>query len=284
MRNLISLLLFFSLTFLYSQQDLFLSPQKYNRAHYKTIREVFTPPSGFKRIHLEESSFGHYLRNLPVVDSVVVLTFKGATFKVANDTTVAGVIPVAIEGKSLWHCMDILQVLHMDYLESNNRKQEISYPLPEGTSLSWLEWQNGVRPVFKGLKFVKESRHPKLVSVYKIVQDSSVKNFRRYCNTIFEFSGTQTFWHNSPHIKLAEIQPGDFIVKKGDKGHAVLIVDLAINEKGEKVALIGQGDTPACQFYLLMKEHNPWFKIDENVGYPDLPIRKKMYWSGLRRF
>lgn len=224
---------------------------------------------------MKESSFGYYLRNLPLTLSVAVLNYRGTVFKVSDDSTVAGVIPIAIKGKNLWQCMDILQVLHMDYLDSQKRKSEINYYLPEGTKFSWLEWQKGLRPVFKGLAFQK---------IKQAQVDTSAASFNRYCNTIFQYSSTQTFWHYYPDLKFADIQPGDFITKKGKKGHAVLILDIAINEMGEKVALIGQGDTPACQFYLLQKNGNPWFKIDKDMSYPDLPISKKMFWSGLRRF
>ena len=104
-------------------------------------------------------------------------------------------------------------------------------------------------------------------------------------NTLFEYSGTQAFYHYYRSIPLSDLQIGDFIVKKGKNGHAVMIVDLAKNVKGDLVAMIGQGDTPACQFYLLKQPNgNPWFPINLNDPAPDLPIKKKMYWNGLRRF
>ena len=81
------------------------------------------------------------------------------------------------------------------------------------------------------------------------------------------------------------MQIGDFIVKKGTKGHVVIIVDLARNKEGNLIALIGQGDTPACQFYLLnYKKDNPWFPINTTNEVLPLPIKKEMRWEGLRRF
>jgi len=63
-----------------------------------------------------------------------------------------------------------------------------------------------------------------------------------------------------------------------------MIVDLAENKRGERRAIFGQGDTPACEFYLLRGENgSPWIKIDP-AGPPPLPIRKIMEWKGLRRF
>ena len=57
------------------------------------------------------------------------------------------------------------------------------------------------------------------------------------------------------------------------------------DKNGNFRALIGQGDSPACQFYLLnYKNKFAWFPVDFNKKSLPLPIRKKMTWDGLRRF
>jgi hypothetical protein len=106
-----------------------------------------------------------------------------------------------------------------------------------------------------------------------------------YLNCIFNYSDTQTYYFGLDSLNRAELQIGDFIVKKGKKGHAVVIVDLAQNQRGEWVGLIAQGDTPACQLYILnyMKD-NPWVPLNFEEDALPLPIRKKMTWDGLRRF
>jgi len=193
-----------------------------------------------------------------------------------GDESVASVVPVAIFQKRLWQCMDILVMFHVDYLNSIKNQSQVNYPLPDGTMIAWDEWKTGLRPEFKGTTFNK---------ILYGSPDESSKNFDRYLNSLFAYSGTQTFYHYYKDIPLKNIAPGDFITKKGNKGHAVLIVDMAENAHGEKVALIGQGDTPAVQFYLLKnKNGSPWFKIDESFKHPELPIKKKMFWDGLRRF
>jgi hypothetical protein len=98
-------------------------------------------------------------------------------------------------------------------------------------------------------------------------------------------SHTQQFYHAYEPITTNELQIGDFIVKKGSKAHAVMIVDLCQDQNGNKMMLVGHGDTPACQFYLLKyKGKQPWFPIDFTNQILPLPIRRKMPWSGLRRF
>jgi hypothetical protein len=81
------------------------------------------------------------------------------------------------------------------------------------------------------------------------------------------------------------LQIGDIIIKRGTKGHAVIVVDLAKNEIGDMIVLIGNGDTPACQFFLLNHKRNkPWFSVDFNRERLDLPLKRKITWDGLRRF
>ena len=124
------------------------------------------------------------------------------------------------------------------------------------------------------------------MKMHKIADiDSSKRSFESYLNTIFAESHTQQFYHAYKTIDRDSVQIGDFIVKKGSKGHAVMIVDLAKDEKGDVIALIGHGDTPACQFYLLKhKKKDPWFPLDFARNSIPLPIRRKMTWDGLRRF
>ena len=115
--------------------------------------------------------------------------------------------------------------------------------------------------------------------------NSTKNNFNRYLNLVFAESHTQQFYFAFPVIERHKIQVGDFFVKKSIKGHAVMIVDLAQNAKGDLIALIGQGDTPACEFHLLnYKKNNPWIPLDFSREDIPLPINKKMTWDGLRRF
>ncbi len=243
----------------------------------ETVRQRFEPPAGFTRMVVPDNGFAAWLRQLPLKESGnPVLDFRGKTFKQGNDTTVAAVADMNIKGRRLEQCMDVLLRFYAEYLIETGKQDSICFPLPDGLTLSWQQWRAGLRPHFKGLHFqLRQSA----------AAGSSTKSFRRYLDTIFSYSGSQTFYHYYPQIPLKDIRSGDFIVRKEGKGHAVLIVDVAQNARGEKAALVGQGDTPACQFYLLKgKNGSAWFPLNSDVPYLHLPIKKKMYWRGLRRF
>ena len=149
-------------------------------------------------------------------------------------------------------------------------------PLPGGHRIEWQEWKAGFRPVFRGI----------VVSMFRSAQpDSSHQSYMSFLNTVYSESHTQQFYHAYLSVERREIQIGDFIIKKGTKGHAIMIVDLAQNEQGQKIALIGNGDTPACQFFLLnYRTDNPWIPLNFDQEALTLPLRRKMTWDGLRRF
>jgi len=172
--------------------------------------------------------------------------------------------------------MDILVRFYSEYLWEKNEQGNLSLPLPGKQSLKWSDWQQGYRPKFRGINF-------DLIKSEKC--NFAKNNFNKYLNLIFAESHTQQFYFAYPVIERQNIQVGDFIVKKGVKGHAVMIVDLAQNANGDLIALIGQGDTPACEFYLLIYNNdNPWIPLNFSEELIPLPIKKKMTWDGLRRF
>lgn len=239
-----------------------------------TIR--FPPPPGFTRVKVAPNSFGAWLRNMPLLKpGSPVKDYRGHIFKKPWDSTVAAVTACTISGRSMDQCMDILMRFYAAYLHKNNRLADLILPLPDGSAYGFTQARQNLVPVFKGLHF-------------RLQPDKHLRNplsLNRFLNIVFELTGTQAFYYHYRKIPLDSVQPGDFIVKKGRKGHAVLIVDMATDGMGNRMALIGQGDTPACGLYLLKeRDGSPWFPISSKQNFPDLPIHKKMYWDGLRRF
>jgi len=242
-----------------------------------TIERRFASPNGFKRVQVSASSFAAYLRRLPLMpEGSPVLDYRGRVIKKGTDSTVAAVVDMDIRGRKLEQCMDILLRFYSSYLMETEQRDKILFPLPDGLRLSWKDWADGFRPQFKGVHFsLRKTSRP----------DESLQNFNRYLNTIYNATGSQTFFHFYPPVPLQDIRIGDFITRKQRRGHAVLIVDMVENAQGDKQILVGQGDTPACAFYILKnKNGSPWFPLDESKAFPALPIRKKMFWLGLRRF
>ena len=242
-----------------------------------TILDIPLPSIEYRRINIDSSSFGAWLRQLPLKKPPAdVLDFNGHIFKPSNDSAVAYVVDLPIQGRRLEQCMDIVVRLYAEYCWMNQCEEELSFPLPGGYWLAWESWEKGFRPEFRGIKMSLEK---------KIKGDSSYRNFNKFLNTIFNHSHTQQYYHAYQLITREDVQIGDFIVSKGTKGHAVLIVDMAIDHGGNKIALIGNGDTPACEFFLLNSyQKRPWISLSSDRDVLPLKLRRKMTWDGLRRF
>jgi len=242
-----------------------------------TIRSRFPTPPGFSRVEVEAGSYGDYLRSLPLLPiNSPVKDYRGRIWKSAEDTSVAAVVDWEIAGRKLEQCMDIIIRLRAGYLLESGQADEIVFLMPDRSELKWEDWKTGLRPVQSGWSFpLKPLAKP----------DDSRQAFEGYLNRIFNYSDTQTYYFGLDTVDVQNIQIGDFIVKRGKKGHAVVIVDLAMDKDGNRVALFAQGDTPACQLYLLSyRKNNPWVPLDFSKEALPLPIRKTMTWDGLRHF
>jgi hypothetical protein len=241
------------------------------------VLDIPLPSSSFKRLPAEPGSFGEWLRHLTLKEKKTpVLDFRGKVFKSGEDSIVASVLDIDIKGRRLEQCMDIIVRIYADYLWAGKQTAELSLPLPGGTYLNWVTWKDGFRPIFKGIKVtLKKNAAP----------DSSKQSYTKYLNTVFAESHTQQFYYAYKPVPREEIAIGDFIVKKGTTGHAVMIVDLAKNSHGDLIALVGNGDTPACQFFLInYKNKQPWVPLSFDKNQLELPLKRKMTWDGLRRF
>ncbi|KAA3654775.1 MAG: hypothetical protein DWQ10_17615 [Calditrichaeota bacterium] len=241
------------------------------------LSKRFPPPDGFTRVPVRSNSFAAFLRSLPVKPvASPVLDYKNRIVKDGADTTVAAVVQLNIKGKKLEQCMDILQRLFAEYCIQSGQEKKIGFLLPDKTKFFWHEWREGWRPVRAKDKYpLQKIGH----------QARSRDTFEDYLKEIFYHSGTQTNYFGLKKIAPAHVSIGDMLIKRGPRGHAVLITDMVENSEGIRMALFAQGDTPACQLHILQNTSGmPWIPLDVSQPSPELPIRKKMHWNGLRRF
>jgi len=241
------------------------------------IRDIPLPSTIYKRIQVKTGSFAEWLRNLPLLKpGSDVQNYRGGIFKTGLDTAVAYVVDLDIKGRRLEQCMDILVRLHAEYLWENKRVKNLKLPLPGGYWLKWEDWRNGFRPVFKGID----------VDMHKSSQfDSTHRTYQLFLNTVYSEAHTQQFYHAYQRLDRLTVEIGDIIIRKGTKGHAVMVVDMAKNDQEELIVLIGTGDTPACQFFLLNhKKDRNWIPLKFDQEILELPLKRKMGWDGLRRF
>ena len=66
------------------------------------------------------------------------------------------------------------------------------------------------------------------------------------------------------------MQTGDLFLDVAT-GDAAVVVDVCVNENGEKAFLLGKGGKPAKQFHLLTNpahEEDPWYYYESELQYP----------------
>jgi len=63
------------------------------------------------------------------------------------------------------------------------------------------------------------------------------------------------------------MKPGDILIRGGAPGHAVIVVDMAEDKKGNKLFMLAQSYMPAQEIHVLKNNNNrslsPWYSMAE---------------------
>jgi len=119
-------------------------------------------------------------------------------------------------------------------------------------------------------------------------QGLSHASLRRWLDIVFTYAGTLSLSRElQPVPRLTDAAIGDALVHGGTPGHAVLIVDLAVEPaSGRKVALLAQGFMPAQSMHVLRNPFDPalspWFALAD--GQPIVMPAWTLRPDELRRF
>ena len=86
------------------------------------------------------------------------------------------------------------------------------------------------------------------------------------------YSGTLSLYNELKSIDDSDFKIGDMLIKGGSPGHIVMICDEVINDKGERLFLLFQGNTPAKSVHLVknLEDSNisPWYQLKEDEVIP----------------
>lgn len=201
------------------------------------LQQRFEPPSGFKRIDLEADSFGAWLRGLPTrTDRTHVLAFDGRKL----DSPSAAVVLMDVGTKDLQQCADTAIRLHAEWLWSRGQADRLTRHFTSGDAVDWKSWRKGKRWWLKGND---------VESGYTASADTSYTNFRTFLDVVFTYAGTRSLHRDAKRVQTP--MPGDFYLQGGSPGHAVVILDVAVDGTGRRAALIGQGFMPAQELHVL---------------------------------
>lgn len=212
----------------------------------ETISQRIPPPVGFRRTQEPASSFGAWLRQLPLKpEGEPVRLYTGAV-KPRQDVH-AAVIDIDVGNRDLQQCADAAMRLRAEWLWAVNRPNDIAFNYTGGGRVPFSRWARGERPWESGKSWNRKGK-----------PDASYASFRRYMTQVFAYAGTYSLERELKPVALADIAIGDVFIKGGFPGHAVIVADMVENEAtGEKRFLLIQSYMPAQDMHILVNPADP---------------------------
>ena len=220
-----------------------------NPHNYATVGDIPTP-RGYERVNGNDATYAWYLRSLPLKEKgskVQLYTGGDSRFQSLNYAVVD--LPLLSNAEQ---CADMCMRLRAEYLFKTGQYSRIQFKNVNGNT---MRYGGG----------------------------SSRKAFEHYMRNVYDVANTYSLSRELECRPLKDIQPGDvFVYAAADRpgnqqyGHAVMVIDVAQNEHGEKAFLLAEGYTPARDIHVMRNFENPfnspWFILDEDAEDLNLAV------------
>ena len=221
-----------------------------------TIEKRIKVPENFERTKVDTTSFSYYLRTLRLKPHGSTVTlFDGRTK--TNYNIYDAVIDLPIGNKDLHQCADAIMRLKAEYLWNQKRYSEIHFNFVSGLRADYSKWMEGKRIVYAG-----NNTH----WTDSGTASNTDKDFWNYMECVFRYASTLSLTKELKSVPIESMQIGDVFIHGGAPGHAIIVVDMAINpETKEKLFLLAQSYMPAQEIQLLKNPNNeglsPWYSL-----------------------
>ena len=113
---------------------------------------------------------------------------------------------------------------------------------------------------------------------YRLAADASRKSFDQYLEKVFSFCGTASLDKQLVAVHdFGQITAGDVLIRGGAPGHAMQVIDIAVNATGRRIYLLSQSYMPAQDMHVVINPTNsqlsPWYEVN------DQPVIKTPEWT-----
>ncbi len=223
----------------------------------RTVEAVIRPPEGYERVEAEPGTFAHWLRRLPLKQGrPAVLLYDGS--EKANQDAHHAVIDIDVGEKNLQQCADAVIRLRAEYLYSKGDYEKIHFNFTSGHKAEFSKWAEGYRPKVRGNKVEWNKTSGR---------DYSYPSFRKYLDVVFTYAGSYSLSREMHGVSdVEEMRIGDVFIQGGFPGHAVMVVDMAVNAGGKKIFMLAQSYMPAQDIHVLKNPNDqalsPWYDIE----------------------
>jgi len=209
------------------------------------------PPSGFARLSVPADHFGAWLRTLPIKPGRPPVHLYDGRLKGTQDAHFA-VLDIDVGKKNLPQCADAVMRLRAEYLWAAGREADIRFRFSNGEPAPWSRWKAGDRPHALGNKvWWTKGGAPR----------GGYGEFRRYLDTVYRWAGTASLARELVRVE-GEAEPGDVFILGGHPGHAVIVLDVAVDSRGRRLLLLAQSYMPAQEIHILrgpLPALDPWY-------------------------
>lgn len=232
-----------------TQQDApLIAPDTSNSNLYPTIGSI-PLPAGYTRIPAAAGSYTAWLRSLPLKKNKTVFLYNG--MPKANQSAQFAVIDMPVGNKDLQQCADAVMRLYAEYLYS--------------------------RQQFDAIDFTDNAH-----THYRLPAGAGRAAFDQYLEKVFSYCGTASLEKQLRAVPdFSLLQAGDVLIKGGSPGHAMQVVDVAVNQARQKIYLLAQSYMPAQDIHIVVdpgqQRLNPWYPADNSatIETPEWVFRKE---------
>ncbi|HMK03651.1 MAG TPA: DUF4846 domain-containing protein [Ferruginibacter sp.] len=203
---------------------------------YAHIKDI-PLPAGFRRESCDVNSFTAFLRNTGLKKNKTVQLFNGRLKD--NQSAQYAVLNITVGNKNLQQCADAVMRLRAEFLFLQKRFEQIIFSDNDNT-------------------------------VYKFSAPYTRENFMLYLQRVFGMCGSASLSKQLKAVAdVSDIQPGDVWIRGGFPGHAVIVMDVAVNDAGKKIYLLAQSYMPAQDIHMLKNPMNdglsPWYEVNDDL-------------------
>lgn len=221
---------------------------------YPTIGTI-PLPTGYHRVTTEPGSFGAWLRTISLKKSTTVYLYNG--LPKTNQEAQFAVLAVSVGHEDLQQCADAVMRLRAEYLFSQGEYEAIDFYTEQGIRLNFQKWA--------------WARHVDLKQAGNIADARRRAEFDKYLRELFMYCSTRTLARLLVPAVYREVGPGDVLIRGGAPGHAMLVVDVAEDEKGHRAYMLAQSYMPAQDIHIVKNpansELNPWYSTENSEGF-----------------
>lgn len=226
----------------------------------ENIEDRYNTPEGYTRIRVEKDSFGEFLRHEKLKKYGEKSLYYNGKAK-PSEGVYDSVFDIDLEGKNLLHCADACFKFRGDYLYQTGQYDNIKFNFVSSGVADFAKYVKGYRV------------DPETGEYFLMAEkDGSERVYKKFMDLVYGYCGTLSLVKDTHDISIDDMQIGDVFVRGGTPGtkrvgHAIMVVDMAENHKGEKIFMLAQSYMPAQQTQVLVnrsdKAMSPWYSLED---------------------